>query len=227
MPTTGPQTATLYVDTSVTGSGSASPYDFWFKDDNTVYVADDRTIALGGGIQKWEFNSDTSTWDLSYTLDTGSGARGLTGTVVGSDTVLYATTFGNSANNLITLTDTGAASAFTILATAPTNTIYRGVAFVPGAAGGLPGDFNNDGKVDAGDYVTWRKNDGTNNALPNDNGLGTPITSAHYDLWRENFGTPPGAGSGSGLGEAAVPEPASAALLLIGIVTLCWRRRSA
>ncbi len=49
---------------------------------------------------------------------------------------------------------------------------------------GVPGDFNNDGKVDAGDYVTWRKNNGTNNALPNDNGLGVPITSAHYDLSR-------------------------------------------
>ena len=32
---------------------------------------------------------------------------------------------------------------------------------------GLAGDFNNDGKVDAGDYATWRKNSG-NASLPNE-----------------------------------------------------------
>lgn len=76
---------------------------------------------------------------------------------------------------------------------------------------GVPGDFNEDGSVDAGDYVVWRKNNGTENALPNDDGLGTPIGMAHYNLWRANFGGPaPGGGSLS-----AVPEPASALLLLI------------
>ena len=57
----------------------------------------------------------------------------------------------------------------------------------------IPGDFNNDGKVDNGDYLTWRKANGTNNALPNDNGLGTPIGQAHFDLWRQRFGNTPGA----------------------------------
>ncbi len=93
-------------------------------------------------------------------------------------------------------------------------------------AGGLPGDFNSDGKVDAGDYVSWRKNNGTNNALPNDNGLGTPITSAHYDLWRANFGSgSPGSGSSLG-GSSAVPEPAglSLAMLAIGFTLISARR---
>jgi fibronectin-binding autotransporter adhesin len=89
---------------------------------------------------------------------------------------------------------------------------------------GLPGDFNSDGKVDAGDYVTWRKNNGTNNALANDGGLGTPIGPGHYDLWRANFGNPPGAGSG--LGGAAVPEPSTIALVLIGLTALAFRRRA-
>ncbi len=89
------------------------------------------------------------------------------------------------------------------------------------AAAGLPGDFNNDGKVDAGDYVTWRKNNGTNNALPNDNGLGVPITSAHYDLWRTNFGSAaPGSGSGPAVNGTAVPEPSSIALLLLALAAL-------
>lgn len=82
---------------------------------------------------------------------------------------------------------------------------------------GLAGDFNDDGIVDAADYVSWRKNEGTNNTLPNDGGLGTPIDSEHYDLWAANFGnTAPGSGSGSG-GLAAVPEPSSVVLLLAGI----------
>jgi hypothetical protein len=82
---------------------------------------------------------------------------------------------------------------------------------------GLPGDFNNDSKVDAADYVMWRKNNNTNNALANDGGLGTPIGPAHYNLWRQNFGNPPGAGSGDGLGDSAVPEPAA---LLLGALAL-------
>ena len=60
---------------------------------------------------------------------------------------------------------------------------------------GLAGDFNEDNKVDAADYVVWRKNDGTNNGLPNDNGLGTPIGVAHFNLWRANFGEMAGSGS--------------------------------
>ena len=94
------------------------------------------------------------------------------------------------------------------------------------AAAGLTGDYNADGKVDAGDYVIWKKNQGTFNALPNDNGLGTPVGTAHYNLWRSHFGNPAGSGSGLG-GAAAIPEPASAVLLVIGLAAFCSRRRSA
>jgi hypothetical protein len=85
-------------------------------------------------------------------------------------------------------------------------------------ASGVNGDFNNDGKVDASDYLTWRKNSGTNNALPNDNGLGTPIGPNHYTLWRSNFGKPPG--SGSLVEGGSVPEPTALLLVVVGIVGL-------
>jgi hypothetical protein len=71
---------------------------------------------------------------------------------------------------------------------------------------GLPGDFNEDGNVNAADFVVWRKNDVANSPLPNDNGLASQ--AERYELWRTNFGSP-SAGSGSLAGTAAVPEPAA------------------
>jgi hypothetical protein len=72
---------------------------------------------------------------------------------------------------------------------------------------GVPGDFNDDGKVGADDYVTWRQNETANNPLPNDNGLATQ--AERYGLWRANFGQPT-AGGGS---LSAIPEPASGLLM--------------
>jgi hypothetical protein len=76
-------------------------------------------------------------------------------------------------------------------------------------AAGLPGDFNFDGAVDAGDYVVLRKSTGY---LP-----------SYYDLWRANIGAP---GSGAGVAGGAVPEPAAGLLLACGLLPLAWRRKS-
>jgi hypothetical protein len=75
---------------------------------------------------------------------------------------------------------------------------------------GLPGDFNEDDKVDGADYVKWRK-EGTG-PLPNDNGLAT--AQERFDLWRANFGNMV-MGSGAASESGAVPEPA--AWLLVGV----------
>jgi len=76
---------------------------------------------------------------------------------------------------------------------------------------GLAGDYNNDGKVDAADYVAWRKNPAGNGGDP-----------AGYNTWRGNFGSGPGSGLS---GTPAVPEPAAFALLLVGLMQLAVRRR--
>jgi hypothetical protein len=82
----------------------------------------------------------------------------------------------------------------------------------PALSEGLNGDYNNDGKVDAADYVVWRKSAGT---------------QAGYNDWRSNFGA--GAGSGSGLVVAgAVPEPS--ALVMAGwfvVIVIAFRARHA
>ena len=54
-------------------------------------------------------------------------------------------------------------------------------------APGLLGDFNNNGFVNAADYVTWRKNGGQPINLPNSNNDGT-TDAADYNDWRGNFG---------------------------------------
>jgi hypothetical protein len=77
-----------------------------------------------------------------------------------------------------------------------------------GSNEGLDGDYNGDGKVDAADYVVWRKTMGT---------------QPEYDSWRANFG----ASLGAGAAVAAVPEPAGLALLVMGglFAATCVRRR--
>jgi len=77
---------------------------------------------------------------------------------------------------------------------------------------GLDGDYNNDGKVDAADYVLWRSDPGSYGG------------AGGYDTWRANFGAT--AGSGAGLGSsAAVPEPAAALLMLVGSVLFLSQKR--
>jgi hypothetical protein len=88
---------------------------------------------------------------------------------------------------------------------------------------GLLGDFNDDGKVDAADYVVWRKNDGGTTALPNDDELGTPIRAEHYTLWRAQFGEMPIPGIGAG---GVIPEPGACALAAAGLLLFGACRRA-
>ena len=73
----------------------------------------------------------------------------------------------------------------------------------------IPGDFNDDGKVDAADYVVWRKTDGS---------------PGGYNDWRTNFGRTSGSGSALSSG-AAVPEPGAFMLFAAALVALALVRR--
>jgi fibronectin-binding autotransporter adhesin len=84
----------------------------------------------------------------------------------------------------------------------------------------LLGDFNNDGQVDIGDYITWRKKLGSDSPLPNDNGLGAPIGQAHYNLWRSRYGNISHVTELSSGRTATVPEPGVGMLLILAIAFL-------
>ncbi len=128
-------TATLIVNV---GTG-ASVYDFVFADTRTVYLADDRTTALGGLLKYTRAGGDnadvaTGTWASAATFNlagattTLAGLRGLAGETIAGVTTLYGL---STDNRLVTLTDIGATSVFSVLATAPTNTAWRGLELVP------------------------------------------------------------------------------------------------
>jgi hypothetical protein len=71
-------------------------------------------------------------------------------------------------------------------------------------AADLDGDFNDDGAVDAADYVEWRKSIGT---------------APEYETWRTNFGAT-GEGCDCGCDEviSVVPEPTGLVLAAAGVV---------
>jgi hypothetical protein len=100
----------------------------------------------------------------------------------------------------------------------------------------VPGDYNQNGVVDAADYTLWRKTL-NGSASPagsgaDGNGNGT-IDAGDFAFWRQNFGkssqlivnTGSGAGSSGGLAFAGVPEPASAWLLLLGGIMVLGHNR--
>jgi hypothetical protein len=91
----------------------------------------------------------------------------------------------------------------------------------------LPGDYNDDGEVDAADYIVWRKNVGTTIALANDAVRGT-IGPTHYDQWQVNFGNAAISASTSSAsisyGSATVPEPSIMALIFAAVLSALVRR---
>jgi autotransporter-associated beta strand protein len=98
----------------------------------------------------------------------------------------------------------------------------------PNVAGGVAGDYNGNGVVDAADYTFWRDRLGQNIALPNTNPADTDgmVTQAEYTFWKSRFGATAGSGS-LALNAGAVPEPTSWALALLASVAAwgAYRRR--
>jgi hypothetical protein len=129
--TAGQATSPLY------GLPVAQVYGFAFFDRNRsiagldrLYIANDNSVAAGGGIQKWTF--DGAIWYLVATFTDGlgtAGVRGLAAEAQGANIVLYATTAEATGNRLVRVVDDDSVSPVaTVIATAAANTVYRGVA---------------------------------------------------------------------------------------------------
>jgi hypothetical protein len=98
----------------------------------------------------------------------------------------------------------------------------------------LPGDYNRNGVVDAGDYVVWRRTVGEVGVglAADGDGSGT-VDLGDYNLWRSKFGASSrlriASGSSSVFEAMSVPEPALSAIFLavaVGCSPVRSRRRS-
>lgn len=88
---------------------------------------------------------------------------------------------------------------------------------------GLPGDYNQNGTVDAADYVLWR------NGGPLQNDPTPGVQPGDYNVWRAHFGQTVGSGAATeGSDLAAVPEPGTMSLLAVSALAILskFRRRS-
>jgi len=85
-------------------------------------------------------------------------------------------------------------------------------------AAALAGDYNGDNRVNAADYVLWRKGD------PRADGSGSNgVGPEDYTIWRNSFNNGTG-GTGAGMSTNSAPEPACAALLAIGLLWVVSQR---
>jgi hypothetical protein len=108
--------------------------------------------------------------------------------------------------------------------TLDTRLLFTTLESITPRSGGLEGDYNNNGTVDAADYVVWRDNLGAPaGTLPNDPNGGV-VGTVQYDTWKANFGNTIGGGSSVA---GAVPEPSALSLLALGSLaaTVLYCRR--
>ncbi len=75
--------------------------------------------------------------------------------------------------------------------------------------GPVPGDFNANGAVDGGDFLAWQRGESPNGAVPGD-----------LALWQNNYG------SGAAPSLDAVPEPATACMMMIATIAAFAGRRA-
>lgn len=152
--------------------------------------------------------------DALGSAEWSSAARMATGTFAPSTTPAFA---GGSSGNVYTTLGTSISVGTNVSASVST-TVRTNFVVLP--------DYNDDGIVDAADYVVWRHTLGQA-VVPGTGADGSSngtIDQADYNIWRTYFGATPG--SGAGLAANAVPEPASAMLImLVTLLTLAGRQR--
>jgi hypothetical protein len=89
---------------------------------------------------------------------------------------------------------------------------------------GLSGDYNDDGQVDAGDYVVWRRTVGQSGiGLAADGSGNASIGPEDLQIWKQNFGNSNSQAAAAILAYN-VPEPATAVPIAVGLMLFYAQR---
>jgi hypothetical protein len=147
-------------------------------------------VALGGNLQIRLLNGFVPQNNQSFTI--------LTGQTVGGS-------FANlSAGNRAEIDGVSGSFLVTISGTHVTLSDFLS---------GLAGDYNNNGIVDAADYVAWRDALQASTPLKNETESLGQIDQADVEAWRNNFGATISQGSGAA---SVIPEPSIGMLVVVG-----------
>ena len=209
------------------GNGTIGP-NVNVQDGNLAPGASAGTLTINGNLGF--IDSSVLSYELTdndFTVDGGINDLTSVGGDLTLDGTLNVSVLGNSQLTAAgsyrlfdyagSLTDNGLSLGTIALATglaASIDTSTAGQVNLLVSTAALAGDYNGDGKVDAADYVVWRK-DPTNPNYGGDPG--------GYNTWRANFGATSSTGSGLS-SNAAVPEPTLVALLAVGSMLLGFQR---
>jgi autotransporter-associated beta strand protein len=172
---------------------------------NISVTGNGTVLAIDSGVADAITNSSTLSLGGFATMTLGSGINDQIGTLILDGVQQPAGTYGSSQSGAVNKRDV----------------YFSGTGILTVGPSILVGDYNNDGIVNAADYVVWQKNVGQpSQTLPNDT-TGVIIGKAQYDLWRSSFGnTVPVPATGAVEMASAIPEPTSLALLALGLVAL-------
>lgn len=194
--------ATLEIE--IGGTTQSTQYDF-------VSVA--RNATVGGELELKIINGFVpAATDLLTVLDANSAITG---------------TFSNVASGQRLMTMDGIGSFLVHYGVGsvnnPNQLILSAFQLVP-----VSGDYNQNGVVDAADYVVWRKSLGlTGTGLAADGDGNGEVNAADYDFWKAHFGQTTASAMGAAIMTvtSAIPEPSSIALLCAAVACFFCRTR--
>ncbi len=183
---------------------------------------------LGPALQNGKITGAASDdkWDVLTDVyqdpDTGKYYMVTLNSTTGSETTTFTVTLFPPGEKFISATPLfeGAQPAIPIIGAEFSDTFSQYEVHVYELNAMLLGDANGDGVVSADDYGSVQSNFGDTGVpgLPGDaNGTGA-VSADDYGSVQSNFGTT------TGMGGVPIPEPTSAALLMLGFSGLLWRR---